>query len=172
MRTKGMMKSVAILAAIGSLSGCTNMAVTSAQAVYNRHAIEKNFRDQHITMQAFKALKINDKRFKNSHIAIATFNQELLLTGQVPEAWQAKEAQKIVGEIPDIKRIYNLIEVAGPSSTMKKISDSWLTTKVKAKLIASDNIDATKVKVVTENGTVYLMGILPKDEADEAVDLA
>src|SRR3990167_3741336 len=172
MRTKGMMKSVAILAAIGSLSGCTNMAVTSAQAVYNRHAIEKNFRDQHITMQAFKALKINDKRFKNSHIAIATFNQEVLLAGQVPEPWQAKEAQTIVSSIPDIKHVYNLLEVACPSSTIKKMSDSWITAKVKANIIASDDIDTTQVKVVTENRTILLMGFLPKEKADEAVKLA
>src|SRR3990167_606362 len=172
MRKKGMIRYVSVMAVIASLTGCANMAVTGAQAVYNRHSIEKDFKDQHITMQAFKALKINDKRFKNSHIAIATFNQEVLLAGQVPEPWQAKEAQTIVSSIPDIKHVYNLLEVAGPSSTIKKMSDSWITAKVKAKIIASDDVDATKVKVVTENGTVYLMGVLKKEEADEAVKLA
>lgn len=154
------------------LSGCANVAVSSAQAVYSRHSIQKNLNDQYLTMRAFKALNIDDDRFKNTNIAISTFNGEILLAGQAPEPWQRIEAEKIVKKIPDVRTTYNLITVANPSSTLKRISDAWITAKVKAKLIASNDIDATQIKVVTENGTVYLMGILPPEDAQTASQLA
>lgn len=155
-----------------TLTGCTNVAMTSAQALYNRRSLEKNFKDQYLTMKAFKAIKIDDDRFKNANIAIATYNEEMLIAGQVPEAWQRQAAEDIAKKIPDVKRVYNWVTIASPSSSLTKISDSWITAKVKAKLIASEDVDATRIKVVTENGTVFLMGIVQPDEANAAVDLA
>lgn len=154
------------------LSGCADMAITGAQAVYNRHSLQKKFNDQYITMQAFKALNIDDDRFKETNISIATFNDEVLLAGQAPRPWQRKEAEKIVKNIPDVKRVYNLIAISNPSSALERIGDTWITTKVKAKLLTSSDVDATQIKVVTENGTVYLMGTLLPSEAEAAVDLA
>ncbi|VVC74932.1 Osmotically-inducible protein Y [Aquicella siphonis] len=161
-----------LLAAVFGLQGCMNMATTGAQAVYNRHSIEKNLKDQYLTMQAYQGLYIKTKKFKNTNIAISTYNQEMLLAGQVPESWQKHEAEKIVKAIPDVGNVYNLIEVQSPSSTLTRISDTWITAKVKTKLIASNDLDASQIKVVTENGIVFLMGILPPDQANAAVEIA
>jgi len=154
------------------LQGCMNVASTGAEAVYNRHSLQKNISEQYITMQAYKALNIKTEEFKNAHISISTYNGEVLLAGQVPEAWQKTKAEQIVKSIPDIGRVYNLVSVGSPSSALTRISDSWITAKVKAKLLASEDLDATQVKVVTENGTVYLMATLQPDEASAAVDIA
>ncbi|OGT36987.1 MAG: hypothetical protein A3F11_09110 [Gammaproteobacteria bacterium RIFCSPHIGHO2_12_FULL_37_14] len=153
------------------LQGCLNAAMTSAQAFYNRHGLQKNLNDQYITIQAYQALNSNSQ-FKDANIAIATYNNEVLLVGQTPQFWQKAEAERIVKQIPDVERIYDTITIASPSSTLTRISDSWITTKIKAKLLVSADVDATKVKVVTENSTVYLMGILLPDEASAALDLA
>ena len=153
------------------LQGCLNAAMTSAQAFYNRHGLQKNLNDQYITIQAYQALNSNSQ-FKDANIAIATYNNEVLLVGQTPQFWQKAEAERIVKKIPDVERIYDTITIASPSSTLTRISDSWITTKIKAKLLVSADVDATKVKVVTENSTVYLMGILLPDEASAALDLA
>lgn len=155
-----------------SLPACMNIATTGAQAVYNRHSIQKNLTDQYISMQAYQQLYEKTKQFKNTNISIATYNTEVLLAGQVPEAWQKDKAEAIVKNIPDVSEVYNLIAIASPSSTLTRISDAWLTAKVKAKLIASADVDATQIKVVTENGTVYLMGVLLPEQADAAVDIA
>jgi osmotically-inducible protein OsmY len=154
------------------LQGCLNVATSGAQAVYNRHSIEKNINDQYTTMQAYKALYMKTDKFKNANISIATYNGEILLAGQTPEAWQKDKAEKIVRQATDARDIYNLIAIQSPSSTLTRISDAWITSKVKAKLIASEDVDASQIKVVTENGTVYLMGILPPEQASAAVDLA
>ena len=154
------------------LQGCANMAVTGAQAVYNHHSLQKSFKDQYITLQAYNTINLEDKRFKDTNIAIATLNGEVLLAGEAPEPWQRAQAEKMVKRIPDVRRVYNLVSIASPSSALTRISDAWITTKVKSRLIASSIVDATQVKVVTENGTVFLMGTLPPEQATAAIEVA
>lgn len=155
-----------------SLQGCWNVATTGAQAVYNRHHLEKNLKDQYLTLQAYQTLYGKTEEFENTNISISTYNKEMLLAGQVPSAWQKVKAEKLINKIPDINKIYNLIEVKSPSSVLTRVSDTWITTKVKSKLLASNEVDASEVKVVTENGTVYLMGVLLPEQADAAVEVA
>lgn len=155
-----------------SLQACMDVASTGAQVIYNKRSIEKTVTDQYITMQAYKALHFKTKEFKDANVVISTYNGVVLLTGQVPEAWQKTRAEEIVRKIPDIKEIHNLITIQSPSSTLTRVSDAWITSKVKAKLIASDEIDPSQIKVVTENGNVYLMGTVSAADADEAAALA
>lgn len=154
------------------LQGCWNVATTGAQAVYNRHHLEKNFKDQYLTLQAYQTLYVKTKEFDNTNISVSTYNKEMLLAGQVPSEWQKIKAEKLIKKIPEIGKIYNLVEVISPSSVLTRVNDTWITTKVKSKLIASNDVDASQVKVVTENGTVYLMGVLLPEQADAAVEVA
>lgn len=161
-----------IILLMALLSGCMNVATSGAQVVYNQHSIKKNLTDQYINMQAFQAIHHKYKDFKDANISVATYNGEVLLAGQVPEAWQKIKVEEVIKDIPEVKEIHNLVQVASPSSTLTRMSDAWITAKVKAKFIASDDLDATQIKVVTENGTVYLMGVLPADDASIATELA
>lgn len=153
------------------LSGCS-MVVSGAQAVYNRHSIEKNLTDQYITMKAFQRLNIDSPDFKNGHVRVATLNGEVLLTGQVRSMLLRQQAEAIVKSVPKVKEIHNMLAISSPSSSLTRISDAWITTKVKAKLIAANELDATEIKVVTENGTVYLMGMVTPKDAQAASDIA
>lgn len=148
------------------------MAVTGASVVYNRHSLQKNFNDQYIRMKAYQALYMKTDELKNTHIAISAYRGDILLAGQVPQVWQKNKAAEIVEKIPHVKQVYNLITIDSPSSTLTRLSDAWITTKVKARLIASNDLDASDFKVVTENGTVYLMGTVSPEEANAAVRLA
>lgn len=161
-----------LIISIFLLNGCMDVATTGAQAIYNHQSLKKNFDDQYENFKAYQALYVKTDEFKNANISVSTYNGKLLLAGQVPESWQRRKALKIIKEVSDVKEVYNLITVSSPSSALTRISDSWITTKIKAKLLASTELDATKIKVVTENGTVYLMGIIPVDEAKLATDLA
>ena len=153
------------------LYGCVDAAVSGAQAIYNRHSIQKNLCDQYITLQVTRA--INDTRlFQDCSISVSSFNRVVLLTGQVLHPWQRAELDKIVRKIPDIKKIYNLTIISTPSSNLTQVSDAWITAKIKSKLIAANEVDPSQIKVVTENGTVYLMGIIPPSQAKAAIYLA
>lgn len=163
---------VAVLFFAGvTLAGCMNVATTGAQAFYNHTSIQKSLNDQMTTLHVYQAL--NDKEgFKGVNISVATYNREVLLAGQVRYEWQKARIDDIVKKMSNVKYVYNLVTISNPSSALTRISDAWLTAKVKAKLITSADVDATQIKVMTENGTVYLMGILQPEEAQAAADVA
>src|SRR5207248_1056084 len=83
-----------------------------------------------------------------------------------------QEAEDIVRSVPEIKRIYNQITIKGPASSLTQASDSWITAKIKTEMLATKGLQSGTIKVVTENGTVYLMGTVNRDQADVAVDIA
>ena len=76
-----------------------------------------------------------------------------------------------VEPLRNVKRVHNELTVAGSSSIISRTNDSWLTTKVKSSMAASATTDSGRIKVVTENGAVYLIGLLTREEADAAVEL-
>lgn len=162
-----------VLVSAMCLSGCMNAAVSGAQAVYNRHSLQKGMKDQATTFNASRRLERTDQRlFKDANLSITTYNGEVLLLGQVPNEDQRLEAEAAIREMPGVNRVYNMVEIASPSSPLTRVSDSWITTKIKAQILASNDIDATQVKVVTENSVVYLMGILPPNQANTVLDIA
>lgn len=155
------------------LTACVySAAVSGAQVVYNRHSIQKNLDDNYTSMQAYRTIDTYGNIFKDTNITIATFNDSVLLAGQVHSTWQKQELEKIVQKVAGDRTIYNYLEIANPSSALTHTSDSWITAKIKSQLMAINEIDVTQIKVVTENGTVYLMGIVPPDQAEIAVDVA
>jgi osmotically-inducible protein OsmY len=160
-----------LLFALITLQGCINAAVTGAQAVYDKNSIRNNINDHYITLQTNKAFK-DDDRFTEANISVATFNRIVLLTGQVPKPQLRLVAQKLAENIPDVKQVYNQLSVSKPSSSLTGVSDAWITAKIKSLFIASDIINPNQIKVVTENGTVYLMGIIPPSQAKEAIEIA
>ncbi len=161
---------VILLVAVNELTACTNVAVSGAQAVYNHKQLTNNVNDTVLALKATHVL--NRPRFKDTNISIATLNSEILLSGEVPEAWQKEQAGELVQGVDGVKQVYNKLRVAAPASALSQASDTWITAKVKSKIIACRDIDATRIKVVTENGVVYLMGALEPDEAEAAVDIA
>lgn len=156
------------------ISSCMmgSIAVSGAQAVYDRHNIKKKFDDNYTTMQAYRAIYLETDDYKDTHIAIATFNDAVIITGQAPQLQQKREITHLVKNLAGERKVYNFSEIASPSSALTRTSDTWITSKIKAKLIATNDIDPSKIKVVTENGTVFLMGIVPRADAETAVDIA
>jgi len=161
-----------LMVGLWCMQSCTTVASTGASAFYNHDSLEKSATDQYITMRAYQAIDIDSDQFKDANVNVATFNRIVLLSGQVPQAWQKSQAEELVKRISGIEKIYNLITVERSSSQLARLHDAWITTKVKSKLFISKDFDASLVKVVTENRTVYLMGIVRPKVARIAVDAA
>ncbi len=166
------LKLIAIIGLNCMLAACVNAAVSGAQVVYNRHSIQKNIDDNYTTMQAYHAIDTYGNTFKETHITIATFNDSVLLAGQVINKEQKQEIERIIRKEVGDRTIYNYLEIANPSSALTRASDGWITAKIKSQLIAINEADPTQIKVVTENGIVYLMGIVQPKQAEIAVDVA
>lgn len=109
---------------------------------------------------------------EDAHVNVTSYNRNVLLTGEVPVAESKSKAENLVKEITNTRSITNEITV-GPKSTIgSRSNDSYITSKIKTKFVTENKFPANYVKVVTENGVVYLLGIVTNKEADDAVEIA
>lgn len=117
-------------------------------------------------------LNAADDELRASNIDVISFNQTVLLVGQVPTQELKNLATRVATTSNSrVKTVYNELEVAGDTSFLSRTNDAWLTTKIKSLMLVNDDVEGLRTKVVTENGVVYLMGLLTRAEADQAVDL-
>ena len=121
-------------------------------------------------------IKVNlnaaDDALRESNIDVVSFNQTVLLVGQVPNQELKNLATRVATTSNSrVQTVYNELEVAGDTSFLSRTNDIWLSTKIKSLLLVGDDTEGLRTKVVTENGVVYLMGLLTRAEADQAVDL-
>jgi osmotically-inducible protein OsmY len=105
-------------------------------------------------------------------VNVTSFNRSVLLTGEVPDEARRAEIEKLVRGIANVRNVTNDLRVGAPSSIGARANDSLITTKVKGRLLDSAKVNPLHVKVVTEAGVVYLMGIVTEQEASEAVEIA
>ncbi|WP_295798826.1 BON domain-containing protein [uncultured Microbulbifer sp.] len=109
---------------------------------------------------------------KAANIDVTSFNGVVLLTGQVPDNELRNLAGRTAQQVHSVRQVYNEVQVRGTTSVLARTSDTWLTTKVKSVLLADKEIDSGRIKVITENGVVYLMGLLTRQEAENAAEVA
>lgn len=154
------------------LNGCVSVALTGANAVYDRNNLEKTASDYYLTLSIKHNIDDSSQISGPRSIDVTTFHRVVLLSGQVPNLITQQTAVNIAKNTPNVIRVFNALTIQPPLSGSAATRDTWITTKIKTKLIATNGIDPSKIKVVTENGIVYLMGVIPRDQADIAVDLA
>lgn len=160
-----------------SLQGCFFVAGAAAGAaaiavVYDHRTIKKTLEDtdiaNHISDKIHKVRALRD----DCHIEVTVFNHVVLLTGEAPNpAWRT-QAEDIAKAAPDVTRVYNQITIQNPTSSLSHTSDSWITTKIKTQMLAEEDLKSSSIKVLTENGVVFLMGIVTPEQAEIAVDIA
>ncbi len=167
-----MLKCCFVLLIFALLPGCMGAAVTGANAVYNHNALEDKFNDYSITLKIKHALQADPSLKKNTHIEVATFQRLVLLVGQVPSESLRQRAASAAQTAPGAIRIYNFITVGQPMNFAERNADTWITTKIRSQIIMDHKLYPNKVKVVTEAGVVYLMGVVTKEEADRVIEMA
>ncbi len=148
-------------------SGCVTLTGNNASLRTPGEFID----DEFIENVAKRKIRNADERLKSAHLVVVSYNGIVLLAGQVESEELRQKAQTATDQVKKVRKVHNELTVGGPTSWLARSNDSWLTTKVKTKLIASRTVSADRIKVVTENGVVYLMGIIPRDEADRAVEI-
>lgn len=156
------------------LTACVPVAAvgvgTGALVFADRRPTETYIADEAIETRTVN--RINEKFGETVHVNVASFNRAVLLTGEVPSEARKAEAEKIAATVPNVRAITNELLVAGASSFGARSNDSYVTSKVKARFIDANKFAVNHVKVVTEAGAVYLLGIVTQREADAAVDIA
>ena len=162
----------AVLTASLGASGCLPVVATGAAvgtlAALDRRTVGAQTEDQAIELKA--AAQIRDRI--GSGVSVTSFNRKVLLTGQVANERDKRTAEAIVAELPNVRSIHNELQVAGVPSLSTSAADSAITARVKAAFLEAADLQANTIKVVTEAGTVYLMGLVSRREADRAAQVA
>ncbi|HWD30060.1 BON domain-containing protein [Pseudomonas caricapapayae] len=123
------------------------------------------------TKVAVNVAKASPDLDKNSHIVVSSFNGIVLLAGQTPRADLKNLAEQAAGQVQRVKKVHNELQVLPPSSILARNNDAWLTTKIKTQMLTDSNIPGSRIKVITENGIVYMLGLLTQQEATRATNL-
>jgi osmotically-inducible protein OsmY len=165
---------VATVAAVG-LQGC-ELAVLGAagSAAYSiaedRRTSGTQFDDE--TIQPRAQSRVSDRFGDKVHLTVMSFNRAVLLTGEAPDEATREEIGKIVVAVPSVRAVTNELQISAPSTRASRLSDEFITFKVKGRFINSGKVSPVHAKIVTEAGVVYLMGLVTEQEAEDAVEVA
>lgn len=165
--------STLIVSALGA-AACFPLAATGiaigAMAVIDRRTIGAQTEDQSIELKAGGELRgaLTDA----SGIAVTSFNRRVLLTGQVLSEADRQTAGAVIAGMPNVRAVYNELEIAGKASLQVGAADATVTTRVKTALLRDELVPGNSVKVKTERSVVYLMGLVTNAEAQRAAEVA
>lgn len=168
------LKTVIFLLVSALLTSCAAVVVVGAagsMAVYDRRSMSMIEHDARIFYVVHSAI-VRDSRFHGSRILVSSFNEVVLLVGQTPSASLRVLAEKIARSAPNVRRVYDEITVDYPLPLTQRSKDSFITAEVRSKMLAQKGLESGSIRIVTENGMVYLMGIATHQQANLAVNVA
>lgn len=173
---RGWCASMALLTISLLATACAPLVVAGAGAgsvaASDRRSVGAFVDDAGIELRA-KALATADDTLKaGTHINVTSVNGIVLLSGEARTAELRARVLADVRAIPSIRRVVNELRIAPPSSAGARTHDTWITTKVKSKFLVTRDLSAGRVKVVTENASVYLLGLVTPAEGDVATEAA
>jgi len=164
-----------ILGAFGAVQACAPVVVaggaTAAVAASDERTLGTQIDDENIELTARKKINDDNRLGDDVHVNITSFNGTVLLSGEATTAEKRDIVVSLVRSIEGVKRVVSEINIAEPTAFATRVHDSWITGEVKAKMLDTENLKSTRVKVVTENGVVYLMGLVSRAQADLATDV-
>jgi len=157
-----------------SLQGCFPIVAAGVGAgvmlAQDRRTKDAIIEDQNIETLATERI---DKQLNSvMHINVTSFNHNVLICGEVPDEQTKMEIEKIISAIENVRTVYNELAISSNSSLASRSNDALITSNVKLRFVNDKRFNAEQIKVVTENGTVYLMGLVKHEEANASSDIA
>jgi osmotically-inducible protein OsmY len=156
------------------LQGCPAIiaggSVVAVSSLEDRRTTGTQLDDSSIESRV--AGRISERLGERAHVNVISFNRAVLLTGEAWDDATRAEVEKIVTEVPNVRNVTNEVQVAGLSSTTSRANDTAITARVKGRFVNVQGLNPLHVKVVTEAGVVYLVGLVTETEADTATELA
>ena len=164
-----------LIAILPLVQGCAPLIVGGAAATgvvvaQDRRTVGTIAEDEGIELKA--SGRIRERLGDGAYVSVTSYNRTVLLTGQVPDAAARADAERIARGVENVRNVHNELAIAGVSSFTARSNDSIITSKVKTRFLDSQKFNALNVKVVTESSVVYLLGLVKKDEANDATEIA
>jgi osmotically-inducible protein OsmY len=166
-----------LLGSVLSLSGCAAVlvggaAVGTAAVIHDRRDYTDILKDQELEISAARALGRDSLVSANSRISVTSYNRKILLTGQARDPEVVARATELVSGIPKVELVIDEVAIGPNISVTQESQDAWLTSQAKLALakVKLPDFDPTRVKVVTEDAVVFLMGLVSPEEGDAAAE--
>ena len=162
---------------IASLAGCAQLAVKAASVgagvAIDRRTAGAQLEDETIQLRAASALSemLGPHASSHANVNVASYNRKVLLTGEVPDEATRQVVERVVSQLENVHRVFNELGIMPATSLPQRALDTYLTGRVKMALIDAQGMTVTAFRVVTERGTVYLMGRVTPLEAERATAL-
>lgn len=159
--------------AAGGLAGCAAAVLGGAAAVGTLAAVERRSAQTRIADQGIEVRAGNratELVGERGRVNVVSYYRKVLLTGEVPTEDDRRKVQAAVAAVPEVVGVVNELAVMPVVSMNQQSDDTLLSGRVKSKLLGSNGVPANSIKVVTERGTVYLMGRLTRAETDLATE--
>ena len=158
-----------------TLAGCAPLIVAGAAAgtalmVTDRRTSGAQIDDEAIELRS--ASRLREAFGDRAHISVTSYNRQVLLTGEVPTDAMKQQAEQIVARVDNVRGIVNELAIGTPTTLPQRSGDVLITGKVRASFVDASDLQANAFKVVTERGTVYLMGRVTQREADRGTSIA
>ncbi|MGA8008599.1 MAG: BON domain-containing protein [Thiomonas sp.] len=176
-RPRGLWRAASVLAVVlaaTQLQGCFVLGLgavgTTAYVATDRRTAGSIVEDNTIQLKADNRISTALGGYAN--VQAVSYNQQVLLVGQVPTEAAKVQAADVVRGVPNVKAVLNQIDVGPVADLNRSATDTLITTKVRARLIDAHDIFGNAFKITTSNSVVYLMGIVTQREADRAVGIA
>ncbi|MFT4609892.1 MAG: osmotically-inducible protein OsmY [Cellvibrionaceae bacterium] len=170
------MKTLGLLFILLFVNGCTTIVDATTKEPINSDPRTRSFGtyidDKRLETIATVNIRKADPIFRQSHIRVISFKDVILLVGQVPTNELRLLAGQTANQVNGVRKVYNEIDFAANTSFWRRSQDTWITSKVKTSFLSNQEINGLKIKVVTENGVVYLMGAITEEKSNLAADLA
>ncbi|KXS38822.1 MAG: transport-associated protein [Halomonadaceae bacterium T82-2] len=164
----------ALLALALGLGGCSvvnEVATPAPQGEdYSTRTPGMKVEDENIESKIHDAMARTDARLSDARIGVNSYNGVVLLFGQVPSQELKDKAESIARDTRQVRKVYNELTVAANLPLGQRLKDDWLETRAQAEMAANKGIDSRHVEVIAENATLYLMGMVTRDEAQRIVN--
>jgi len=172
---------VAAATLVSALSGCAPVLLTSPAVMFggagvaslvavDRRTAGIQLEDEGIELRA--STRIREALVDRAHVTVVSYNRQVLITGEVPSAQDKAALSTIVGQVENVRAVVNEVGVMENASLSSRSKDALISGRVKASLVDAKDLYASAFKVVTERGTVYLMGRVTRTEADRGTEIA
>ncbi len=168
---------VMLLTSIAATGCTTNYLTNSTEGTYGVPMTERTIPQRLLDRSIEHTVKINvyglqENLQQTSRMSIDSFNSEVLLTGEVPTQAIKAEIEKVVSSMPDVRHVYNELNVSASRGYSSTVHDGYITSKLLAKVASSNGVKASQIKAVTNDGVVYIMGRMTPTQQSHLIDIA
>ena len=158
-----------------TLAGCAPLilggaAVGTAMMATDRRSSGSQIEDEAIELRA--ASRLREVLGERAHVSVTSYNRQVLLTGEVPSDAARQQAEQVVGRVDNVRGVANELAVMPASSLTQRSADTLITGQIRASYVDAADLQSNAFKVVTERGTVYLMGRVTQREAERGTQIA